>query len=42
MIMITIGSDMNHEKRRCKRLETFEMWIWGRVEKLSWTEQITN
>jgi len=25
-----------------KRLEAFEMWIWRRVEKISWKEHITN
>ena len=33
---------MDYEKRRYKRPEAFEMGIWGRVEKISWTEQITN
>ena len=25
-----------------KRLEAFEMWIWRKTEKISWTEHITN
>ena len=25
-----------------KRLEAFEMWIWRRMENISWTERITN
>ena len=25
-----------------KRLEAFEMWIWRRMEKISWAEHITN
>jgi len=29
-------------KEDIKRPEAFEMGIWGRVEKISWTEQITN
>ena len=37
------GSDMDYEKEKKdnKRPEAFEMRIWERVEKLSWTEQIT-
>ena len=29
-------------KEDIKRLEAFEMWIWRRMEKISWTEKITN
>src|SRR6218665_1905244 len=29
--------NMNHEERRYKTLETFEMWTWRRMEKISWT-----
>ena len=25
-----------------KRLEAFEMWIWLKIEKISWTEHVTN
>ena len=25
-----------------KRLEAFEVWIWRKTEKMSWTEHITN
>ena len=25
-----------------KYLETFEMWCWGRMEKIKWSEKITN
>ncbi|XP_048006632.1 uncharacterized protein LOC125241959 [Leguminivora glycinivorella] len=25
-----------------KRLEAFEMWCWRRMEKISWTEKVTN
>jgi hypothetical protein len=25
-----------------KRLEAFEMWIWRRMERISWTERRTN
>jgi len=29
-------------KEDIKRLEAFEMWIWRRMEKISWTEHISN
>ena len=29
-------------KKVVKRIETFEMWIWRRMEKISWTEHRTN
>jgi len=25
-----------------RRLETFEMWIWRRMEKISWLDKVTN
>jgi len=25
-----------------RRLEAFEMWIWRRVEKISWLDEVTN
>ena len=25
-----------------KRLETFEMWVWRRMESVKWTEKIKN
>ena len=25
-----------------KHLESFEMWCWGRMEKISWTEHVRN
>ena len=25
-----------------KRLESFEMWVWRRMEKISWTERVSN
>jgi hypothetical protein len=25
-----------------KQLERFEMWCWGRVEKISWTDRVRN
>jgi len=24
------------------RLEAFEMWIWRRLEKISWLDKVTN
>jgi hypothetical protein len=29
-------------KEEIKRLEAVEMWMWRRMEKISWTEKITN
>src|SRR6218665_1695684 len=29
-------------KEDITRLEAFEMWIWRRVEKISWTEYVSN
>ena len=29
-------------KEDVRRLEAFEMWIWRRIEKISYTEHITN
>ena len=31
--------DINADRRR---LEAFEMWIWRRMEKISWTDKVTN
>ena len=25
-----------------KQIEAFEMWIWRRIERISWTEHSTN
>jgi len=25
-----------------RRLEAFEMWIWRRIEKISWLDKVTN
>jgi len=25
-----------------RRLVAFEMWIWGRIEKISWLDKVTN
>ena len=32
--------DMNVYSDR--RLEAFEMWIWRRMEKISWPDRVTN
>ena len=29
-------------KEDAKRIEAFEMWIWRRMEKISWTDLKTN
>jgi len=29
-------------KEDVKRIEAFEMWIWRRIERISWTEHRTN
>ena len=29
-------------KEDIRRLEAFEMWIWRRMEKISWTKHVTN
>ena len=29
-------------KKDIKKLEAFEMWLWRRMEKISWTEHISN
>jgi len=33
---------VDFKKEDIRRLEAFEMWIWRRVMKLSWTENRTN
>ena len=30
------------KKEDIKRLEAFEMWVWRKMEKVSWTEHKTN
>ena len=30
------------KKDDIRRLESFEMWVWRRMEKISWTERVTN
>src|SRR5688572_21173200 len=34
--------DLDHQEKEIKKLEAFEMWIWRRMEKVSWTKHITN
>jgi Reverse transcriptase (RNA-dependent DNA polymerase) len=29
-------------KQDIKRIEAFEMWIWRRIQKISWTDRVTN
>ena len=29
-------------KEDIRRIEALEMWIWRRIERISWTEKITN
>ena len=33
---------MTLHKRDVERLEAFEVWIWSRMMRMSWTEQKTN
>jgi len=28
--------------RSTRRLEAFEMWIWRRMENISWLDEVTN
>ena len=32
----------SHRKEDIRRIEALEMWIWRRMERISWTEKITN
>jgi len=36
------SGDLDDEKSGVKRIEAFEMWIWRRMERISWTEHKTN
>ena len=29
-------------KEDVRKIEAFEMWIWRKMERISWTEKITN
>jgi len=33
---------MDSYKRGHHKMEAFDMWIWRRMEKISWTEHISN
>src|SRR6478736_2792074 len=33
---------MDHEKRRDKSLNAFEMWVWRRMGNVSWMDKRTN
>ena len=30
------------KKEDIRKIEAFEMWIWRQMERISWTEKITN
>jgi len=36
------GSETWSLKMEDRRIEAFEMWIWRRMEKVSWVERKTN
>ena len=41
--MVLYGSETwTLRKEDIRRLEAFEMWIWRRMEKISWMERRTN
>jgi len=33
---------MTHRKEDIQRLKTFEMWVWRKMEKISWRDMKTN
>ena len=33
---------MDHKKADATRLEAFEMWVWGRLVEVKWTDKKTN
>jgi len=39
---ILCSRDVDVDADRQKRLEAFEMWIWRRMEKISWLDTVTN
>jgi len=39
--VVRIGN-MDYEKGKYQRLEAFEMWIWRRMERISWVEHRNN
>src|SRR5215470_9981515 len=30
------------KSEECRRIQAFEMWLWRRMEKIKWTEKVTN
>ena len=41
--VVTYGAETwTMRKEDIKRLEAFEMWVWRKMEKVSWTEHKTN
>ena len=36
------NEDMKIRKEDIRKIEAFEMWIWRKMERISWTEKITN
>ena len=34
--------DVDADRQTDRRLEAFQMWIWRRMEKISWLDKVTN
>ena len=34
--------DVDADRQTDRRLEAFEMWIWRKMEKISWLDKVTN
>jgi len=34
--------DVDAVRQKKMRLEAFEMWIWRRMEKISWLDKVSN
>ena len=30
------------KSEECRRVQAFEMWLWRRMEKIKWTDKVTN
>jgi len=41
MFLVACDTRFTREVDR-KKIEAFEMWIWRRMEKISWKDKITN
>ena len=39
---LVCSRDMDISKTDMKRIEAFEMWIWRKMEKISWTAKVSN